>query len=57
MSAGRGAYWGWICMTALVSPVLVSSDTATTFPTLTPEIRTSDCGPSSTASLNSATIR
>ena len=57
MSDGLGAYLGSIWMTAFVSPVWRSSETATTLPTLTPEIRTSDCTPSWTASLNSTFMR
>ena len=42
VSAGRGAYWLSIWITALVRPAVRSSETETTLPTLTPEIRTSD---------------
>ncbi len=49
VSAGRGAYWRSIWKTAFVRPVWRSSETETTLPTLTPEIRTSDSCASCTA--------
>jgi hypothetical protein len=44
VSAGRGAYRESISITARVRPVRRSGWTSITLPTLTPEIRTSDCG-------------